>query len=155
MTTRTAGRVIVAAAAGWIACDDGGDGRGPCGDFNWRSETTDEIVCPYTPDCACPVEDVCCVAVEGDHLGGASCAPLGDCADMAFECDGPEDCGEGAACCADVAPGGGSSCGAAAECFDIDEVVMCRDDGDCALGEDCVPADPGTYFEGVAGYCDL
>jgi hypothetical protein len=155
MRTTIAGPMVVLLSAAWAACDDDGSGRGPCDEFNWRAETADQIVCPYTPDCACPSTDVCCVTVVDDEFDSASCSPLTDCAGLAFECDGPEDCGDGDACCADLTTGGGSSCTGSTECIGVDEVVMCREDDDCETGWNCLPAESGSYFDGIAGYCGL
>jgi hypothetical protein len=155
MTRAMIARFAIAAATASFGCGDDGDDRGACGDFNWRAETADQIVCPYTAACACPTSDVCCVTVSNDAFDDATCEQLADCPGLAFECDGPEDCAEGDACCADTSTGGGSTCGAPTDCMDIDEVLMCREDDDCNLGESCLPAEDGTYFDGVAGYCSL
>ena len=138
------------------ACgDEGGSNRGPCDQFNWRSQTLNQIVCPYTPDCMCSSTDVCCVTVEDQQFAGASCLPLASCSGLAFECDGPEDCPTGEECCVDVDFGGGSVCVASGSFIGTLKAVMCRGDDDCPLGQECYPGIADSYFENVAGYCDL
>jgi len=152
MKTAIAGLVLMLSLV-MFSCGDDGDGRGPCSDFNWRSETPNQIVCPFTDDCVCPDTDVCCVTVEQDEFSGAACTPLASYSGLAFTCDGPEDCQTGQVCCAVLTAGGGSSCMDSIDCAGLDEVVLCRADEDCGL-QNCLPAEPDSYFEGVAGYCD-
>ena len=154
MRTSTTGLLILAFCVGVVSCgDDNGDGRGPCDDFNWRNPTAGQTVCPFTENCVCPDTDVCCVTVAQDKFSGASCTQLTSCSGLAFTCDGPEDCQTGEACCAILTTGGGSSCMDPMNCIGLDEVILCRADDDCGL-QSCLPAEPDSYFEGVAGYCD-
>jgi hypothetical protein len=155
MKTSITGLLILTFSAVMISCgDDGGSDKGPCDQFNWRDATTDQIVCPYTENCVCPSTDVCCVIVEQDKFSSASCSQLASCSGLAFGCDGPEDCQTGESCCAVLTTGGGSSCGDPMDCIGLDEVILCRQDEHCGLGSNCLPAEPDSYFEGVAGYCD-
>ncbi len=146
--------LILALMSLTVSCGSDGDSQGPCDQFNWRSETPDQIVCPYTADCVCPSTDVCCVLVEQDKFSSASCSELTACSGLAFQCDGPEDCPAGESCCAVLTTGGGSSCKDPMDCIGLEDVVLCRKNEDCGLGEGCLPAEPDSYFEGVAGYCD-
>lgn len=145
--------VLTLSLVSFPSCGNDGNGKGSCDQFNWRSETPNQIVCPYAPDCACPTAGVCCANLEGTEIIGASCSDLAACSGLAFLCDGPEDCNTGEVCCALEATGGGSSCKALMDCVGLDEYIMCRQDDDCNLGQHCTPAGSGGYLEGVAGFC--
>lgn len=140
----------------FAACsEEGGSARGPCHQFDWRSETQNQIVCPYTPDCVCSSTDVCCVTVENQEFQGAACQPLASCSGLAYECDGPEDCPTGEVCCVDVEFGDGSSCVVPDDCTGSEDAIMCRQADDCPPGQECYPGITDSLFENVAGYCEL
>lgn len=124
--------------------------------LNWRSPSTNTIACRGAEGCTCASTSVCCVLASPDEAGDGHCTSLASCAGLAFRCDGPEDCGPGTVCCAELNSGGGSSCVAEKDCHGLNTMVLCRSTQDCpGLGRDCVPAAPGSFFDAVAGYCKL
>jgi hypothetical protein len=140
----------------------GDDGTAECqSNLNWRSPTAGGgVACKGAPGCLCDGGQVCSITVEDKSESpwsvSARCTALADAKDMAFQCDGPEDCATGQVCCADLVEGGGSSCVAERDCSGIgSERVMCRSTDDCTFpGHTCKPADAGSFFAGVVGYCD-
>lgn len=127
-----------------------------CEDLSWRAPTEGEVTCPQSADCRCGGVDICCVDVDAEFaILGARCDELVTCEGLAFECDGPEDCGDDEICCAVMTSGGGSTCTTTTECHGVDELVMCRSDTDCQGIEHCMPAGDGSYFEDDAATCQL
>lgn len=135
--------------------DDPGDlGERSCDDLNWRAGNAGELACPGVSGCSCGGADICCVTADvASSSSSATCSSEATCRNLAFTCDGPEDCGSEEVCCAIMTSGGGSSCIAPSECFGLDEHVMCRSDDDCESLEHCTPAAPGTFFDGKAALC--
>lgn len=135
--------------------DEGSD-EPLCENTTWRAPTEGVVVCPQSSSCQCGGEEICCVEVaEGFTILGAKCSALTSCEGLAYECDGPEDCGADEICCAVMTSGGGSTCTTENECHGLDEYVMCRSDDDCGSLEHCLPASDDSYFEGDAAVCDL
>jgi hypothetical protein len=138
------------------ACGD--DPTAVCkSNLNWRAASTGTIACKGASGCACDTQSVCCVQVAGDPpaFSDGACTTLTSCPGLAFRCDGPEDCSAGTVCCAELNAGGGSSCKAETDCHGIHTTVLCRSDDDCfSKVKDCKPAEPGSFFDGVVGYCD-
>ena len=125
-----------------------------CSSLNWRSPTASSVACPGAPGCTCGAGTTCCVTFTGGSITAASCTPLAQCRDLAFLCDGPEDCPAGTECCGLFAPGGGSSCVPSGDCGTSDEKVFCREQGDCDGLDTCVPAESPSYYSGIAARCD-
>ena len=157
--------LAVAACGGSNEAPFGGDGgssgstesSGSGCDVNWREATPGNVACPGASGCACGGSEICCVVVPGPSQFEPSCSEMTACADLAFACDGPDDCGQGLVCCAVLAHGGGSSCKPAADCFGGEQVVLCHADADCGeeIGTHCTPAEPGSFFGSTAARCAL
>ncbi|MEQ9319961.1 MAG: hypothetical protein RIF41_12430 [Polyangiaceae bacterium] len=128
-----------------VMADPACDGR------NWRDPSAD-VVCPTAPGCGCATGQACCVVFDAEQsaITSSSCSELTACADVAFTCDGPEDCQDGQECCAQEL---GTACVDAGTCIGSDTFVLCRTDEDCGIFT-CTPAQPGTYFEDALGFCD-
>jgi hypothetical protein len=117
-----------------IAAACGGGGESPDGSPDATSDRDDDragvVECG---DLSC--ETTCCLSA--DDVAMTAC--MDTCTDpfrFSFDCDGPEDCGDGP-CCGVL---GGSSCSPEPMCRD-GEVQHCRTDDDCRDGECCVPVE--------------
>jgi len=131
-----------------------------CSEVGWRSPTPGAVTCPGADGCSCDGGAVCCVEVAevgtpNERVADATCRELTACAELAFACDGPEDCQPGKVCCATLTAGGGSSCVDPIDCYDGDAAALCRSDADCleATGAHCNPAVEGSYFDGTTAAC--
>lgn len=124
-----------------------------CDGYGWDVETLDEVVCPGTETCSCPIGEVCCFDEDDGEISDVSCEAAGACEAFSFACDGAEDCAGGQVCCATLDPGGGSSCVEPADCDPSQDYLICRGDGECPDGGVCVASGPGAMFEGVVGFC--
>lgn len=140
---------------------NGGGGAGAtsnaCEAIHWREASAGRVACPGSADCVCGASATCCLDAQSNTQFSATCGDLTACKAYAFQCDGPEDCGEGLLCCARLDAGGGSSCKKSDECFAAQQVVMCHADEDCAsaVGTHCTPAEPGSIFDGTVASCAL
>jgi len=102
------------------------------------------------PDAAAPVTVACAGAGGGQCPAGTmccaecafsppppKCVPERECAGIAFQCDGPEDC-PGAFCCPPK-----DSCRGTVKCADFcDSGAYCRVDADCPPRRHCCGAGP-------------
>lgn len=79
---------------------DGGASQKPpvvadtCSGFGFRGPTPAAVVCPGTPSCTCAPSEACCMQAVDSSSG--TCSALGACRYFALQCDGPEDCADGA-----------------------------------------------------------
>ncbi|MCB9582802.1 MAG: hypothetical protein H6717_37530 [Polyangiaceae bacterium] len=148
--------VVAAAVSACSSNDDaslGGNSADACGDFNWRKPSDGTIVCPGAPGCSCSTGQVCCVSLVGGKAATGTCGALTDCADLAMQCDGAEDCAPGQVCCLLDDLGGGTECRAPQDCFFTNEITLCRTQDECDGVKTCAPSQPGTYLAGVVGGC--
>jgi hypothetical protein len=131
---------------------DTGASRSECSSANWRAPTANQVVCPGPSGCQCAGGEVCCIPPSPAPGATGACTAMTACADVAFACDGPEDCAAGEVCCA---KGYAAQCVAEADCFGVDAYVLCHADADCEskLGTTCGPADPNTFWDELLGVC--
>jgi hypothetical protein len=110
------------------------------------------VACPDTAACSCGEATVCCAVYDEDQqvITSSACSELASCADVAFACDGPEDCESGETCCA---RGLGAQCVDEGTCSGVDSYVLCRSDDDCGGLDTCTPAEEGTFYEDLIGFC--
>jgi len=144
---------------------DGAEGRSNTGDDGGPSVVADD---PATPGNDSPTA-VSCGGAEGSEivcsLATHSCCVTGFAADAAScldgttcaqgtgnrtECDGPEDCGEGFACCVNITAG--TSACAQGACPLLSIAKMCHTDADCDASKVCTRGDPKQF--GWWGNCN-
>lgn len=140
-------------AFGCSAGDDAaGDSQRASCDTVWRTSTPGFVACPGAQDCRCEAPEVCCVPSKPSPKDIGSCGPVSGCAQLAFACDGPEDCATDQVCCV---RGMGSTCTTEFDCFGSESYVLCHEDGECKsrVGTACGPADPDTFWDTLMGVC--
>jgi len=136
----------------------GADDNANTGDDGGPSEVADD---PATPGNDSPT-NVSCGGAEGTevvcNLGTHSCCVSGFSATAAkclegttcaqgtgnrTECDGPEDCGEGSACCVNITAG--TSACAQGACPPLSLAKMCHTDADCDASKICTRGDADRF----------
>jgi len=121
-----------------------------CAAQSWRNPSPDAVVCRGVSGCSCEQGLVCCVSSPATQSTAGHCCEVTACAEVAFQCDGPEDCTGGQVCCG---IGYSTSCMEEGECFGANAFLLCRTNDDCRIGMQCIPAYPETWGEDIFAVC--